>query len=277
LNLYSSDIHNKKVESLRNELLGPEKTNYQVINKIAAAEELLSYLELEYQVERKKLSSLSPIWFDRNAIISSASALAVVLIIGIAIGFQYNMQSDIIKFAVPLSVGIGMIPFVTFAARNNYIFQQKNAILSSKLSEMMNVRGKITLFKEKLIKLSPVSARTDFTPMEMREDIVTWLEKILDYIKSITEIPEYELQKYEEANAKAKQIVIEANQEFSIPGWRMLSKSTQFPLPFTSPDLDIIYDEFVRIVSNPDSIVISDIRNLKTKVEVLLNSLRNTG
>jgi hypothetical protein len=48
----------KDAKSLRSKLLGPETTSDDLVKKLGAAEELLSYLESEYQTEREKLSSL---------------------------------------------------------------------------------------------------------------------------------------------------------------------------------------------------------------------------
>jgi hypothetical protein len=262
-----------EIKSLREELLGPEETLDDLIKKRKTAENLLSHLELDYQKKREEHSELPPVWFDTKAIISSALAAIFVLVIGILFGFFYNMQFDLLKMVVPLSVGIAMIPLIIFSAKNNYDYQRMNAALSSRLSEMMSIRSKITLLQEKHFELSPISDRTEISPIEIRKDIIVWLEKILSYLDSIIAIPGFESQN-PEAIDQAKQIIIKAKGELITPKWRTLPESARGP--FIDADLEFIYGEFERLLSDPDLVDIHYVQDLRSRIHDLLPKYRSS-
>jgi hypothetical protein len=284
-----------KVNSPNKGSHAPETTINDLLRELRAAEGLLLQLETEYQKERNELSKLPPIWFDRNAIVSSLLTLAAVLIVGLSIGFYSNIQFDILKVLVPLSIGVGIIPFIISSARNNYSLQQKNAFLSGKLSEMMNLRSRINQLQQKEVKIrydmnlrSRInqlqqkevkirydSRRKDLSPLEVRQDAIAWLKKALHDLNSILEIEEYKSGKDDEGKTKAEVILKKVNEEFYIPKWQT-AVSTLVRYDVFEPHTFIIYDEYARIIARPDFIDLEKIRELKDSIVTELNEYSKT-
>jgi len=125
---------------------------------------LLDIDEVNYTKSRRNYALKNTVWFSRKTIaITIATFLVSLLFVSLYISFsEGSIRTSDLSFSsfligsqatIPIALGLSLIPIIVSIAINNLNLQKANADISASFSEMMIIRGKITLLQEKLVSM----------------------------------------------------------------------------------------------------------------------------